>query len=175
MKKKILDQQISLFESTCEEVSTENAIVWRLSIDGASRGNPGPATCGIVLYQDGTFYKREGFFLNTMTNNQAEYMGLVLGLLTVKPLMGKNDTLKIVSDSQLLVRQMQGVYKVKNADLLRMYLFAHTLLLGVQYSFEHVLREYNQEADKAANDAFETRKKVPANFVEMMKSHEIIF
>lgn len=169
----IPEKQISLFESY-NDVRTEDGKAWKMCIDGASRGNPGRASCGIVVYRDGVFYKKDGFFLDVMTNNQAEYIALVVGLLLVKEVMKKEDTLAIVSDSQLLVRQMQGVYKVKNSDLVRMHMFASHLLMGVSYSIEHVLREYNQEADRAANEAFETRKRIPTSFVELMKAHEVI-
>ena len=173
MKKQIAERQISLFESS-DNSSIIESDNWRMCIDGASRGNPGHASCGIVLYHNGTEYKREGFFLHTMTNNQAEYMGLVVGVLLVRQVIKSGDTLSIVSDSQLLVRQMQGIYKVKNGELIRLHTFASRLLSDISYTIEHVLREYNKEADKAANQAFETKKKIPAAFVELMKANEII-
>lgn len=172
MKKSITERQISLFESS-DSPSTTGSDSWKMCIDGASRGNPGLASCGVVLYHNDKEYKKEGFFLHIMTNNQAEYMALVAGLLLVKQVMNKGDTLLIISDSQLLVRQMQGIYKVKNVELIRMHAFASRLLSDVSYTIEHVLREYNQEADKAANQAFETRKKIPASFIELIKANEI--
>jgi ribonuclease HI len=173
MKKQITEKQISLFESSHSSKIPES-VNWKMCIDGASRGNPGLATCGIVFYHNDKEYKKEGFFLNTMTNNQAEYMALVLGILLIKEVMQKEDTLSIISDSQLLVRQMQGMYKVKNSELIRMHGFASRLLCDISYTIEHVLRQYNQEADRAANQAFETRKKIPVAFLDLMKTNEII-
>lgn len=163
---------MSLFEKCNDNDVCSSLQEWKIFVDGASRGNPGPAACGIVIYCNNTFVKSEGYYLGNMTNNQAEYMGLVLGLCNIVSLCATRDVITIVSDSQLLVRQMQKIYKVKNNELIRLHTIACNLLKNVTYSFEHVLREYNQQADKAANDAFDTKKKVPDKFIEMMKLYE---
>lgn len=174
MKKNMSEQQISLFDYVETPSVKIEPTRWKISIDGASRGNPGLATCGVVIYKDDQLFKKEGYFLNTMTNNQAEYTALIVALLLLQQVWHKNDTLCIISDSQLLVRQMQGIYKVKNEELKRFNMLALQLLSGLSYTIDHVLREYNQEADRAANKAFETLKKLPPDFIRVMKAHEII-
>lgn len=127
---------------------------FELFIDGASRNNPGPAGAGIYLLKDNICILEKGFYLGSKTNNQAEYIALIIGLdlslQLIKPELN-NNILNIFSDSLLLVNQIKGIYKVKNPDLILLYQKSKNLLSACQYQITHVLREKNKFADKLAN------------------------
>jgi ribonuclease HI len=125
------------------------------NIDGASRGNPGPASYGVVLRDPGGKIVLElAKNIGRETNNVAEYYAL-LATLDYAVSHGIR-ALRIRSDSELLVRQMQGRYKVKSADLKPLHERASKLARQVEYfTLEHVLREMNREADGLANLALD--------------------
>lgn len=123
---------------------------WQLFVDGASRNNPGPAGAGIYLTKDHKKEFAHGFFLGTKTNNQAEYLALLIGLIIVLPKINY-DHLQIVSDSLLLVNQLNGIYRVKNPELQVLHHKILNLLKNVSYDVIHVLREKNKLADEMAN------------------------
>jgi ribonuclease HI/GNAT superfamily N-acetyltransferase len=129
-------------------------------VDGGSRGNPGPAGSGVILTaDDGTPLFEGGFFLGRATNNVAEYRGLLEALRAANRL-GATE-LCVVSDSELLVRQMNGQYKVRNEGLLP--LFEEARRLARQFkecSYRHVRRELNKRADELANKAMDARRNV---------------
>src|SRR5471030_99614 len=100
--------------SWLEPDSNQAGLVWRLEVDGASRGNHGPAGAGLYLKKGAYVVLKQGFFLGNCTNNQAEYAALLLGICQARTLIQSSHTLHIVSDSELLVRQLQGTYKVKH-------------------------------------------------------------
>ena len=120
-------------------------------IDGGSRGNPGEA--GIGVYFPGVVRIAE--YLGTGTNNYAEYSGLIAALQYA--VQHNCKALKVVSDSELMVRQVRGEYKVKNAVLQELHAQARALLRKLDwFEIEHVLREKNREADRLANTAMDT-------------------
>jgi ribonuclease HI len=125
------------------------------NIDGASRGNPGPASYAVVLRDpDGTVILELAKNIGRETNNVAEYFAL-LAALDYATLQGIA-SLRIRSDSELLVRQMQGVYKVKSPDLKPLQERAAKLSRQLQYfAIEHVRRELNKDADALANQALD--------------------
>jgi ribonuclease HI len=127
----------------------------RLFTDGGARGNPGPAAAAYVLEaDDGTVLAAHGEAIGIATNNVAEYRALVLGLAKARDI--GVDELEVVSDSELLVKQMRGEYKVKNAALLELSLEAASLageLGGVSYTA--VRREHNELADRLVNEALD--------------------
>jgi ribonuclease HI len=129
----------------------------RLSTDGGSRGNPGPAAFGYVLEtDDGTVLAAHGETIGVATNNVAEYRGLLAGL--EKAIEVGVDELEVVSDSELLVRQMRGEYKVKNPTLQELSEEARRLarkLEGVTYTA--VRREHNDLADSLVNEALDAQ------------------
>jgi len=130
----------------------------RLTIhfDGGSRGNPGPASAGVVVIEtdSGKPLLEAGYFLGQCTNNVAEYQGLLRSLAQAQTLGGSD--LDIYSDSQLLVRQITGEYRVKSPDLKPLHEKAKALLGGFkQWRIEHVRREGNQRADELANLAMD--------------------
>jgi len=117
--------------------------------------------------------EQRGFFLGKKTNNQAEYFGLLLGLFYLKKHLCNGDLLLVVSDSQLLVRQLQGKYKVKHPHLKPLYKLACFLLDDIAYNVVHVLREENTEADALANQGVDKKRKPPALFLDLLRKHEI--
>ncbi|MHB8641548.1 MAG: ribonuclease HI family protein [Gaiellaceae bacterium] len=127
----------------------------RLSTDGGARGNPGPAAFGYVLEaEDGTVLDARGETIGVATNNVAEYRALIAGLEAA--LERGVSELEVVSDSELVVKQMRGEYKVKNEALRALSLQASRLAreLGrVEYSA--VRREHNELADKLVNEALD--------------------
>ena len=127
----------------------------RLSTDGGARGNPGPAAYGYVLEaEDGTVLDARGETIGVATNNVAEYRALIAGLEKAVEL--GIDELEVVSDSELLVKQMQGEYRVKNEALRELNDEANSLegkLGRVRYTA--VRREHNELADKLVNEALD--------------------
>ncbi|HVD48522.1 MAG TPA: ribonuclease HI family protein [Gaiellaceae bacterium] len=128
----------------------------RLSTDGGSRGNPGPAAYGYVLEaDDGTVLDARGETIGVATNNVAEYRALLAGLEAA--LDRGIEELEVVSDSELLVKQMRGEYKVKNEALRELVDDAHALarkLASVEYTA--VRREHNELADRLVNEALDS-------------------
>lgn len=123
--------------------------------DGGARGNPGPAGYGVVI-QDETGRKVAALseYLGHQTNNFAEYQGLIAALEYA--LQHGPKALKMVSDSELLVRQIKGIYKVKNPTLKDLHARAKDLISQLEwFSIGHALREHNQEADRLANEAMD--------------------
>ena len=127
----------------------------RLYTDGGARGNPGPAAYGYVLEaEDGTVLAAEGEAIGEATNNVAEYSGLIAGL--AKAIELHVPSLEVVSDSELMVKQMRGEYRVKNEALRELSLEAARLarrLKNVEY--RHVKRAHNELADKLVNEALD--------------------
>ncbi|HEY7191514.1 MAG TPA: ribonuclease HI family protein [Vicinamibacterales bacterium] len=125
------------------------------NIDGGSRGNPGPAGYGVRIEQsDGTILELKEF-LGSCTNNVAEYSGL-LAALRWGAEHGVSE-LRIRSDSELLVKQMRGEYRVKNPGLLPLYEEARGLIRTIgRVTFEHIRREFNKDADRLANEAMDS-------------------
>ena len=124
-------------------------------IDGGSRGNPGPAAYAVVVDRaDGTRLASLSKYLGHTTNNVAEYSGLLAALDYA---MEHNyRCLKVISDSQLLARQITGQYKVKNPNLKVLHERARKLITQFDtFRIEHVRREHNREADRLANEAMD--------------------
>jgi ribonuclease HI len=131
-----------------------------LQFDGGSRGNPGPAGIGIVISAaDGTSLVTLGRFIGRATNNVAEYRALITAMQEAQKLGAKN--ILIRGDSELVIKQMRGEYRVKNPDLKVLYAEAQALLSEFpQANIEHNLRHKNETADKLANLAMDKRADV---------------
>lgn len=131
-----------------------------IQFDGGSRGNPGPAGIGVVLRaEDGTPLVTLGRFIGRATNNVAEYRALITGLEKAVELGAKRIVVR--GDSELIVRQMLGVYRVKNPDLRELYQEAQALYRRFeQAKIEHNYREKNTLADKLANLAMDRKGEV---------------
>jgi ribonuclease HI len=126
-----------------------------LHTDGGSRGNPGPAGMGMVLLrEDGTVHRRAKGYLGVRTNNEAEYAALIAGLRMAKESGATHVTVRM--DSELIVRQMLGVYKVKTPHIKELFEKARAEMRGFEsVRYEHVFREKNKEADKMVNKAID--------------------
>jgi ribonuclease HI len=124
-------------------------------IDGGARGNPGPAGYGVVIEDEsGRRVATLNEYLGHQTNNFAEYQGLI-GALEYAIQHGPK-ALKVISDSELLVRQIKGIYKVKNLTLKDLHARANELIAQLDwFSISHALREHNREADRLANEAMD--------------------
>jgi len=129
-----------------------------IHIDGAARGNPGPAAYAVVLARPGEPVVEESGTLGTATNNVAEYTALVNALHLASELGLK--TLDVFSDSELLVKQMAGEYRVKHPDLQPLHKEASELRKGfASVRISHVRREQNKRADALCNEALDGKKK----------------
>ena len=127
--------------------------------DGGSRGNPGPSAIGIVI---GTRTYSE--FIGVATNNEAEYRAVIFALKKVKALLGKkavkNTEVEIKSDSELLVKQLNGEYKILDPKIQPLFLKAWNLKIDLgRVKFISIPREKNQEADRLANQALDSQTK----------------
>ncbi|GAC1619361.1 MAG: hypothetical protein NVS9B13_08560 [Candidatus Acidiferrum sp.] len=141
----------------------------RANIDGGSRGNPGPASYGVVIRDPrGEIVARLKKYIGRMTNNVAEYYGLIAALDYAQ---AKNiRALRIESDSELLVKQMRGQYKVKSEDLRPLFERAKKMSQALEsFRIDHVYREQNQEADALANQAMDEADGVSANLAATPK------
>jgi ribonuclease HI len=130
-------------------------LAWRANIDGGSRGNPGPASYGVVIRDPrGEIVARLKKYIGRTTNNVAEYYGLIAALDYAQS--NHIRSLRIESDSELMVKQMRGQYKVKSADLKP--LFERAVKMSQTFAafrIDHVYREQNKEADALANEAMD--------------------
>ncbi len=144
-----------------EEGSAEGA-EFVVYTDGASRGNPGPAGAGFVIYRDGRMVEGEAKYLGKITNNRAEYKALILALERAFDLGARK--VRARTDSELLARQLQGVYRVKNKGLAKLFDRVQELIQGLDsFEIEHVGRELNTRADSLANRAIDEFQDEPGH------------
>jgi len=151
-----------LFPETSAEPKTP-AAAFRANIDGGSRGNPGPAAYGVVIRDgSGELVASLKKYIGRMSNNVAEYYGLIAALDYAQE--HKIRALHVESDSELLVKQMRGLYKVKSADLQPLFERARKMSQGFEsFRIDHVYREQNREADALANEALDVAEGVVTN------------
>jgi len=121
-------------------------------IDGASKGNPGPSGVGVVICRDGSTIKNIANFIGRATNNVAEYTALIHALQ--EGVILKAENIEINTDSELMYRQFKKIYKIKNANILKLYNQALQLMSSFkEVSIKHIPRQENRGADKLANKA----------------------
>ena len=121
-------------------------------IDGAAKGNPGPAGIGIVIYRDGAVIKQVSRFIGETTNNVAEYTALIYALQ--EALILKASEIKVKTDSELLYKQIKGEYKVRHVNLKPLFEQLRHLFMGFKHiDVSHISRENNREADRLATAA----------------------
>ena len=132
--------------------------------DGGARGNPGPAGAGASIQKDGKEIAHVSKFLGIQTNNWAEYEALILALEGTHTVLGSpvDEPVVVRMDSELIVRQMKGEYRVKDKELKKQHERVRLLLNEAfpDIRFEHVRREHNQRADELANDAMDSGKAI---------------
>lgn len=137
-----------------------------LYTDGASRGNPGESGIGIIIKDSkGNSIDSLGAYIGRTTNNVAEYLALLAGLQLAQKQQCQQ--LVVHSDSELMVRQLQGKYKVRNERLKRFFQEVQNVLKVVPFEiiFRHVPREENADADALANRGIDTKQQVPKSIV----------
>lgn len=146
-------KQKSLFADSAAPASVPTAY-----IDGGARGNPGPAAYGVVIRSpEGKMMTELAKYLGAQTNNFAEYSALVAALEYAQ--QQNFPGLKVFSDSELLVKQMNGEYKVGNPVLRKLHGRAQELARKLQhFSVHHVLRSYNREADRLVNQVLDSQE-----------------
>lgn len=124
--------------------------------DGGSRGNPGPAACAFVAEKNGKEIFKSAKFLGKQTNNYAEYQGVILALdwLNIFLQDKGNSTVTFILDSELVVRQLNGIYKVKDENLRNLFFEILSLkkMIGANFVFKNVPREKNKVADILLNE-----------------------
>lgn len=162
-------KQLSLLEKKVSEPSHS----WHLYVDGAARNNPGPAGAGVALFKGGKALVKKGFYLGKRTNNQAEYLALLLGLFVARKMVAKSEGLLICADSQLLVRQITGQYKVKDPQLKKLQTAAFKLLVDFDYTINHVMRSENEAADEMANLGIDKKVKIPDEFITIVREYDL--
>ena len=142
-------------ESNAANAPTAATAAYRANIDGGSRGNPGPASYGVVIRDPrGQVIAKLKKYIGRSTNNVAEYYGLIAALDYAQ--QHSIRALRIESDSELLVRQMRGQYKVKSPELRPLYERARKMVQTFDtFKIDHVYREQNAEADALANEALD--------------------
>jgi uncharacterized repeat protein (TIGR04076 family) len=135
-------------------------MTWTAHIDGGSRGNPGPAGAGVSVTDENRHKVIEaGFFLGRRTNNQAEYAALLKALDLLSA--ARAGTIHILTDSELMAHQINGIYRVKSADLKPLFDQARAMLARFEHwAVQHIPREHNGEADRLANQAMDARRTV---------------
>lgn len=126
----------------------------KIYTDGGSRGNPGKAACAFVVIQEGRILHKEGFYLGKKTNNEAEYLGLIKALNWLKKEGPKVKTVQFFLDSELLVKQLSGSFKVKSKNLMPLIKISKFLIknLGINILFTSIPREENRLADRIVNN-----------------------
>ena len=133
--------------------------------DGGSRSNPGPAAIGVVIENGKREKLKEyGEYIGKKTNNEAEYMAAIFALKKVKSLYGKERakkaTVQVFGDSELLAKQMNGEYKIQNANIQPLFLELWNLTIDFgQVSFTSLPRAQNKEADRLVNEALDAQER----------------
>ena len=140
----------------------------KIHCDGGARGNPGPAALGGVI-QTEKGIKEYAQFLGERTNNEAEYQAAIFGLQKLKQILGKKNVktakVKIYSDSELIVNQMSGVYKIQKPNLQPLFLTLWNLTLDfAKVEFKAIPREKNKEADALVNQALDQEERLKKLF-----------
>jgi len=131
-------------------------------VDGGARGNPGPAAIGVIIQQQGQVLKKYGELIDQATNNQAEYQAIIFAMKKAKLLFGKKKAkqmeLEFYSDSELIVKQLNHQYKIKEEDLQPLFIKALNLVIDFgKVSFKHIPRSKNKEADRLLNEALDNQ------------------
>ena len=132
--------------------------------DGGARGNPGPAALGVVIQDgEGRMLKEYSEYLGERTNNDAEYEAVIFALKKLKQLVGKEKTktarVEVRMDSELVVRQMTGIYKIEEERLAALFMKIWNLKTDFgEVSFSHVRREQNRDADRMVNQELDRQE-----------------
>ena len=132
--------------------------------DGGARGNPGPAAIGVIIQKEGQILKKYSQCIGQTTNNQAEYQAIIFALKKIKLLFGKKKAktmeIEICLDSELIAKQLNHQYKIKEKDLQPLFLKIWNLILDFsQLDFKYIPRQQNKEADRLVNQALDAQER----------------
>lgn len=153
--------------------STTRTPTMHIYCDGAARGNPGPAGIGIFMARKGQPIFKGGFVVGTKTNNQAEYLAFIMALIIAQEYSTATDYLAIHSDSELLVQQMNGSYRVRNPALQKLFAAAYLLSKQLPISINHVQREANSVADALANYGIDSNTSIPEKYKQVLHEYHL--
>lgn len=133
---------------------------YTIHADGGARGNPGPAAIGFTVAGPGITPVSHGEYIGDTTNNVAEYTAIIRGLAKLKSLVGAGKAarahVQVRADSELVVKQMNREYKVKDPDMMQLFIQLHNACLDFgSVTFSHIPRESNREADRMVNEALD--------------------
>lgn len=133
--------------------------ILKVYCDGGARGNPGPAGIGVVIIGAKNEEKKYKKFIGVKTNNQAEYEAVLFALKKIKSDFKSAKKIDFFLDSELVVKQLRGEYKIKNEELGRLFIKIHNFIIkhNLSADFFHVRREKNHRADKLVNQAIDER------------------
>ncbi|RTL07161.1 ribonuclease HI family protein [Candidatus Dependentiae bacterium] len=162
------ERQLFCFEKNQNENSSADIEknIWHMFVDGAARKNPGPAGAGVFITKNHIAILKKGFFLGCKTNNQAEYIAFLLGIHHLKTfLKGQYAEITCYSDSLLMVKQLNGEYKVADQKLKKLYDIAKMYRDAIPMLIKHIPREKNMEADEAANWGIDNKVPLPKVFI----------
>jgi len=159
-------------------MSQQERRILTIYVDGASRGNPGTSGIGIYcINQDQKMVINAGFTIGKHTNNQAEYLALVYALFflskKLSPAQQMRYHLNIIADSQLLIKQMTGEYKIKDPTLKILAEIIKKFCFYFECKFSHVLREFNTNADALANHGIDAHIIPEKDFQELLATHGV--
>lgn len=168
-------KQLNIFSKSddAETPQKKSNSHWTVFIDGAARNNPGPAGAGIYIIKDGEAVLERGYYLGKKTNNQAEYLAAICGLYHIKEVIQPGETVRLVSDSELVVKQLRGMYKVRHPELIPLHVIVCEMVKQLNAHVEHVLRTDNVEADRMANQGINNKTPVPESIVAFLQNHRI--
>lgn len=157
-------KQLSFLNLSSNNNLEQDKNYWKIFVDGAARNNPGPAGAGIYIIKNNQDFIKSGYYLGTKTNNQAEYYAFLISLFLIKSYIKPCDNLEITSDSELLVRQLNAIYKVKDEELKTLHKKVISILKPYCYTIKHVLRQDNHVADALANTGIDKKIALPEEF-----------
>jgi len=168
-------KQLSIFAKSMSEETQHvtHPDYWKLCVDGAARNNPGPAGAGIAILKNDQIESTYGFYLGKKTNNQAEYLALVIGLIVLQQKIQQTDLVLVLSDSELLVKQIKGEYRVKHPELKPLHTVAKKILASMSYDIAHVVREDNVLADAMANKGVDEKIALTPACLRMLHHYEL--
>ena len=166
-----MEKQLSFFKT-----KPKNKInICEIYTDGASRGNPGQGGAGIYILYNKNIILRKSFYLGKVTNNQAEYLAFAIAVyfLTQKIKLISNINVIFYADSELLIKQMKKIYRIKNIELKKIKTFIDAYLPKRNIKFKHVVRENNTIADKLANVGIDKKVFIPEEIKKSFLKYNI--
>jgi ribonuclease HI len=160
-----------LFKNHLEEKKLSSVDLYT---DGASRGNPGPSGIGYCIKKNKEIIFEKGYDIGIFTNNQAEYLALIISILEIKKNFPDVKIINFYSDSLLLIKQINQEYKIKNEKLIYFNKFIKKILFDIILKPNHILRNLNKEADSLANRGIDEKRKLPEDIFNYLSNNNCI-